>query len=167
MGDHTIAAPCTKAASCWILRRRDDRFEVAVTHDRGAGAVPAEAIRASLRAVAEADASPLTTALVDGLSVLIALARYHGTLNGAICIAREADAGPWDADQRALLAGVANHLGIAIAQITDRETLERHLAHRRAHGPVEPPRLLRGSRTTAESPASHGPRRRLDVYGPR
>lgn len=113
------------AASCWILRRRDDRFEVAVPHDRGAGAVPAEAIRASLRAVAEADASPLTTALVDGLSVLIARARYHGTLNGAICIAREADAGPWDADQRALLAGVANHLDIAIAQITDRETLER------------------------------------------
>jgi diguanylate cyclase (GGDEF)-like protein len=45
-------------------------------------------------------------------------------VKGAICAARaEADV-PWDDEDRALLVGVSDHLGIALAQIESRERLE-------------------------------------------
>jgi diguanylate cyclase (GGDEF)-like protein len=58
-------------------------------------------------------------------ALLIARARYHGVQNGAICLARGCADAPWEATDRALAAGVGNHLGIAIAQIADHEALER------------------------------------------
>jgi diguanylate cyclase (GGDEF)-like protein len=53
---------------------------------------------------------------------LAAAARYHGTAHGAVLL-HSFDNRPWDADALALLGGVADHLGIAIAQIEDRERL--------------------------------------------
>lgn len=60
-----------------------------------------------------------------GLRLLAVVTRYRGQANGAICLARLPDGKPWDADERQLAAGVANHLGIAIEQINNHETLER------------------------------------------
>jgi len=53
---------------------------------------------------------------------LVAAARYHGAAHGAVLL-HSFDNRPWDADALALLGGVADHLGIAIAQIEDRERL--------------------------------------------
>lgn len=53
---------------------------------------------------------------------LAAAARYHGAAHGAVLL-HSFDNRPWDADAVALLGGVADHLGIAIAQIEDRERL--------------------------------------------
>ncbi len=61
--------------------------------------------------------------MIDGYRVLGATARYRDKSNGAIGLARHAPA--WDADAKALLQGVADHLGIAIEQIESHEKLER------------------------------------------
>jgi diguanylate cyclase (GGDEF)-like protein/PAS domain S-box-containing protein len=53
---------------------------------------------------------------------LIAAARHQGAVHGAVLL-HSFDNRPWDADALALLGGVADHLGIAIAQIEDRERL--------------------------------------------
>jgi len=53
---------------------------------------------------------------------LIAAARYRRAVQGAVLL-HSFDNRPWDADAIALLGGVADHLGIAIAQIEDRERL--------------------------------------------
>jgi diguanylate cyclase (GGDEF)-like protein len=53
---------------------------------------------------------------------LVAAARYHRAVHGAVAL-HAFDNRPWDADAVALLGGVADHLGIAIAQIEDRERL--------------------------------------------
>ena len=111
------------APYCWILRRRDDGFEVAITNDDEDGAEIADVIAASLKTAA-AKGGPRFESTVGDFDVLMAHARYHDAVNGAICVARRAGAS-WNADQRALLGGVGNHLGIAIAQIEDHETLER------------------------------------------
>ncbi len=60
-----------------------------------------------------------------GLRLLAVVTRYRGAANGAICLARLPDGKPWDADEHQLAAGVANHLGIAIEQINNHESLER------------------------------------------
>ncbi len=53
---------------------------------------------------------------------LVAAARYHRAVHGALVL-HSFDNRPWDADAIALAGGVADHLGIAIAQIEDRERL--------------------------------------------
>lgn len=56
---------------------------------------------------------------------LMTLSQHHHAINGAICIAREANDGEWGDDDRDLLSGVAAHLGIAMEQIAKHEELER------------------------------------------
>ncbi|MSO65702.1 MAG: diguanylate cyclase [Alphaproteobacteria bacterium] len=55
---------------------------------------------------------------------LIAKAAHHDRIKGALCVARTDQDGPWDDEDRALLADAADHLGIALAQIEGREKLE-------------------------------------------
>jgi len=109
------------APYCWILRRQGEGFEVAIAND-GEAAI-ADVIEASLGAAATS-VGPRFESAVGDFDVLMAHTRYHGAVNGAICVASDIGAG-WSADQRALLGGVGNHLGIVIAQIGDHEALER------------------------------------------
>jgi diguanylate cyclase (GGDEF)-like protein/PAS domain S-box-containing protein len=50
---------------------------------------------------------------------------YRGAVNGAILLARAAPAAEWTGEDRALLAGLADQIGIALAQIESHAELER------------------------------------------
>ncbi len=62
---------------------------------------------------------------IPGFHLLAALTRHHGDANGAVAIGRMAGRDGWGDDERALLGAVAEHLGIAIAQIANHERLKR------------------------------------------
>ncbi len=74
-------------------------------------------------------ASPRTTATIEleiaGHRLLAAHSEHRGVLNGGICAIREPERAPWSDDERTLVASVAAHLGIAIAQIESFEALAR------------------------------------------
>jgi len=50
---------------------------------------------------------------------------YRGAVNGAILLARSTPAADWTGEDRALLAGLADQIGIALAQIESHAELER------------------------------------------
>jgi len=52
-------------------------------------------------------------------------ARYRRDRKGRLVLWRDAEAPPWTAADRALVAKVADQLGVALAEIGERETLER------------------------------------------
>jgi diguanylate cyclase (GGDEF)-like protein/PAS domain S-box-containing protein len=58
----------------------------------------------------------------DDVKTLACPTRYQGRRNGAICVLR-ADRRRWTTDERALLAGVAERVGIAIQQVDAKEEL--------------------------------------------
>ena len=111
---HHLASPRSE-----IHRYREEwGFEVAASHG---GRLEKETIEALLaRAVESADPVALDTP--DG-EVLAAATRYRRRVNGAIAMWRPKDKGPWHDDDRAVLAGVADQLGIAIEQIANHEAL--------------------------------------------
>ena len=114
------------ARYCWILRTdRGGELKLAVDRAGSSGAMSGAAVDAAVAALARDDDLVVLDLDVGELKLLVARARYHAHQNGAICIARGRLEHPWEADDRALLAGVGNHLGIAIAQIADHEALER------------------------------------------
>ena len=120
------AAQSLDAAYCWILRAdHGGALTLEVAHEGRAGAPPEAVVAAALAALGSDDDSVVVDLDAGELAVLIARARYHGIQNGAICLARGREEAPWEASDRALAAGVGNHLGIAIAQIADHEALER------------------------------------------
>ena len=120
------AAQSLDAAYCWILRAdHAGALALEVAHEGPAGAPPEAAVAAALAALGEGGDAVVVDLDAGELTLLLARARYHGVQNGAICLARAAGDSPWEADDRALAAGVGNHLGIAIAQIADHEALER------------------------------------------
>ena len=120
------AAQSLDAAYCWILRAdHGGALTLAVAHEGRAEAPPEAVVAAALAALGTDDDSVVVDLDAGELAVLIARARYHGVQNGAICLARGREEAPWEAGDRALAAGVGNHLGIAIAQIADHEVLER------------------------------------------
>ncbi|HXP31626.1 MAG TPA: diguanylate cyclase [Stellaceae bacterium] len=86
------------------------------------GAKPAPAILAGARAAlaqAQDDAVALAT---SGYQLIAHAARYRRAIEGAIVLWRRGDEAPFTETDRALLAEVADHLGVVIAQI---ETQER------------------------------------------
>ena len=114
------------ARFCWILRvDHGGELKLEVSHEGSTGAPPEAAVDAAVAAIEADDDSAVFDLDVGELKILVARARYHAHQNGAICLARGRADHPWEADDRALLAGVGNHLGIAIAQIADHEALER------------------------------------------
>lgn len=112
------------ARFCWIVRaRRDGSFTGAVQFAGPEGPPPrpiVEAVRLQLR---DGDEELFVKTEDSTLHVLVNVARYRDRINGAICVARDDDS-YWDETDRSLLAGVANHLGIAFAQIENGELLE-------------------------------------------
>ncbi|HXP98152.1 MAG TPA: diguanylate cyclase [Telmatospirillum sp.] len=59
--------------------------------------------------------------VVDGRPVLGAVSRYRQQVNGAIVVWRPADDGVWNKDDRILIEGVADQIGIANEQIANHE----------------------------------------------
>ena len=111
------------ADHCWILRGGGDLGSSGITHSV-AGEFPSRLPEVFAQHVAAMDEErrPLEVE-IDGYRVVGAAARYRGKTNGAIGVARSTPV--WDADARALVQGVADHLGIAIEQIESHEKLER------------------------------------------
>ncbi len=62
---------------------------------------------------------------IAGHRVLAAPSEHRSALNGGICVLGEPERAPWSDDERTLVASVAAHLGIAIAQIESFEALAR------------------------------------------
>jgi diguanylate cyclase (GGDEF)-like protein/PAS domain S-box-containing protein len=58
-------------------------------------------------------------------NVLIGFSRHHNMINGAICLLNDVKNNSWNKDEKSLMQGVANHLGIAFEQIKNYETLEK------------------------------------------
>ncbi len=108
-GEALISA--LSASACWIYRR-----DVAGTLERagtyGKPVVPLEIADAAVRAAVDEDRDPE----FEGVASLALPTRYRGTLNGAVCVAR-VDRRRWSNDDRILLAGLADQLGIAFEQI--------------------------------------------------
>ena len=114
------------ARYCWILRAdHAGALKLAVSHKGPSGAPPEAAVDAAAAALGGDEDSVVLALEAGELALVVARARYHGIQNGAICLARGREEAPWEASDRALAAGVGNHLGIAIAQIADHEALER------------------------------------------
>lgn len=87
------------------------------------GAKPAPAVLAKLRtALAQQDEVALAG---GGVQMLARAARYRRAVEGAVVLWRRGDDAPFADNERALLAEVADHLGIALAQL---EAQDRILA---------------------------------------
>jgi diguanylate cyclase (GGDEF)-like protein/PAS domain S-box-containing protein len=59
--------------------------------------------------------------VVEGRPVLGVVSRYRRRINGAIVVWRSTDDGPWAKDDRILIEGVADQIGIANEQIANHE----------------------------------------------
>lgn len=103
--------PALSAQGCRLYRARPDGALTAVV---SLGSAPEGLDEAMLAQVSTQDGNPIA-----------AEARYRRHLNGKIVLWREPDAPAWTASDRALLAKVADQLGVALAEIAERELLER------------------------------------------
>jgi diguanylate cyclase (GGDEF)-like protein/PAS domain S-box-containing protein len=111
------------AAHCWVYLRGEDRALKLAADYGGIEGVPVESeIDAQIK---DAKSNPGPYELsVAGTIGLTMPSVCHDVVNGAICVSRAA-AQPFDDDARLLLAGVADHLGIAIEQVLNLQKLER------------------------------------------
>jgi PAS domain-containing protein len=106
------------ADNCWILRTdKSGALSDIAQSVRPIESVPDETINATSKALEAHEDAGVVTLESGGIRVMVAAAQYHDALNGAICISRDISADLWDDDEMELLAGVGDHLGIAIAQI--------------------------------------------------
>lgn len=112
------------ARYCWIVRVRDDgTFTGAVQFAGPEGPPPRPVVEAVRLQMREDDEELFVKTEESTLHVLVNVGRYRNRVNGAICVARNDD-DYWSESDRTLLSGVANHLGIAFAQIENGELLE-------------------------------------------
>jgi len=118
-------ATTLRATHCWVVRRfSDGRFTRPLRY-AGPGGEPSSDLSESVAAQLGGAADDVFVRLSDTTwHVLTGLARHHNLMKGAICAARAEGDQPWDDEDRALMVGVSDHLGIAIAQIESRERLE-------------------------------------------
>ncbi len=130
--DHMLLAAAEATAGalgarhCWIFRRTPPgQFVKAVEHGEPPGSTPEAAVRAAQNLIVHGDPQNVVESKVGNHLMLTSAARYRGEINGAISACRGDDQPTWNAAERKLLAGVANHLGIALEQIANHETLER------------------------------------------
>jgi len=112
------------ARYCWIVRARDDgSFTGAVQFAGPEGPPPRPVVEAVRLQMKDDDEELFVKTDESTLHVLVNVGRYRDRVNGAICVARNDD-DYWTESDRTLLSGVANHLGIAFAQIENGELLE-------------------------------------------
>ena len=135
------AAHVLGARYCWIVRaRRDGTFTGAIQFAGPEGPPPRPIVEAVRLQLNDEDEELFVKTEDSTLHVLVNVARYRDRINGAICVARDDDA-YWDETDRGLLGGVANHLGIAFAQIENGELLEELSRTDELDADVQPPRL--------------------------
>lgn len=107
------------AASCHVLRAdAGDHYAVAAHVDLSGAGLESDWREAPLAAAVSLD-QPVAAGVW-----LVAAARYRHAVKGLVVL-KALDDRPWDADAIALIGGVADHLGIALAQIEDREQLRQ------------------------------------------
>lgn len=112
------------ARYCWIVRARNDgSFTGAVQFSGPEGPPPRPVVEAVRLQMQDDDEELFVKTDEATLHVLVHVSRYRNRVNGAICVARNDD-DYWTESDRTLLSGVANHLGIAFAQIENGELLE-------------------------------------------
>lgn len=110
------------ASNCWTLRG-DHRGLVIASR---CGAAAPDAVEAAILDSASRGVPGATLEFeAGGYRLLAAAAAYRGQVNGAIAFALPLDSPAIGDDQRALLAEVADRLGIAIEQVANTELLER------------------------------------------
>lgn len=108
------------AEGCRIYRRDGDRLELAA----GFGSDEVEALIPAV--LARAGADPLPVVVETGtIRVLASRTEYRQAVNGAVLVWRGTDSDGWDEEDRQLVAGVADHLGIAHAHLAYQERLRR------------------------------------------
>jgi len=116
-------AAAVAAAHCWVYLRGEDRALKLAADYGGMEGVPVESeIDAQIKD-AKSNPGPYELA-VAGTIGLTMPSVCHDIVNGAICVSRAASE-PFNDDARLLLAGVADHLGIAIEQVLNLQKLER------------------------------------------
>ncbi len=119
------AAQGLGAGFCWIVRAQPDgTLSQAVQWAGRVRRVPANAVAAVAQELATSESGAAVQTLQGDLQVLACVSRYHDTVNGGICVARSAAEPAWDDDAVRLISGVADHLGIALAQIESHEKME-------------------------------------------
>ncbi|MEI8394468.1 MAG: sensor domain-containing diguanylate cyclase [Rhodospirillaceae bacterium] len=92
------------------------------------GEVPAE-LSPSLLLEEVAGASTALERQAGSLSLLVCSTRFRSGVNGSVCVWRQIGSDTWDDDARALIASVADRVGLTHAQIAYQEHL-RHLSER-------------------------------------
>lgn len=120
------------ADGCRIYRAIDGgvlAIVAAFESDDDAALAP-ESMRPVLEAIVDGE-GPVTADIPPqpgrhgGARVLGARTDHRKSINGAVIVWRGADGDPWDGDDRHLIAGMADHLGIAHAQMAYQERLRR------------------------------------------
>jgi diguanylate cyclase (GGDEF)-like protein len=111
-----IAAEATSlalgGAAGEIFRFRDGKYDSAASFG---------AIGEARSVLTDLAATDVIEAIVDGRPVLAAVSRYRQKINGAIVVWRLSDDGAWSKDDRILIEGVADQIGIANEQIDNHE----------------------------------------------
>ncbi len=114
------------ARCCWIMRGDVHRGFLCAAEFGGAfGFSPHDATESVSDVLLKGDPRGVIESTVGLYQVLMAASRYRGEINGAIAVARGGDQAEWGDEAKALLAGVADRIGIAIEQIAAHEQLER------------------------------------------
>ena len=114
------------ARSCWIMRGDVHQgFMCAAEYGGAFGFSPHDATESVSDVLLKGDPRGVIESSVGLYQVLMAASRYRGEVNGAIAVARGGDQAEWSDEAKALLAGVADRIGIAIEQIVAHEQLER------------------------------------------
>lgn len=60
----------------------------------------------------------------EGVAMLMIATRSRGSVNGALCVGRDA-ADPWTDEDRAVMLGIADAVGLTIEQVRDHEAVRR------------------------------------------
>ena len=114
------------ARNCWVLRGDIRRgFMTAAEFGGTFGVSQPSATDAVAEVLVHGDPRGVVERSVGLQQVLTAASRYRGEVNGAIAVARGGDQAGWSEEAKALLAGVADRIGLAIEQIAAHEQLER------------------------------------------
>lgn len=119
-----LTAQAMQASQVTIIRERDDGMaEVAAAFGDAAMAPSVDQLRA-----AEIDDRVDVDVVVDDVRrMLVAPCRYQHVLKGRLCVVWPGDAARDETEDKSLLADLAGHIGIAIAQAEVQDRLE-HLS---------------------------------------